>query len=1427
MQRVASCFFSKVSSASVALLSAMGACTSTSVEGETLDDALLKKSLSGKCPVSGSVGGQCPVGASLNVTAKARAVEAAVADAEAKGKESKERSDRHGTTQVRLADLPELLSPPEPSEDTLKDLADIKSWPNVLPLGDEDIVVVKGAWNRTLAWKDALMEALVYRWIMLEPDVYDLLAVKFDELAHDLHIMIDKSVRALDPRTEVHHRESYTAGFPACVKRDFGDTPSEIMFHYTIMGLRPKHWAALKDSFMFAMKTHNPYCYAEHDGADLDRGSDSAIARFFHIHIVAKANAVLQKHLDTLQSHALVLVQRQANKLSNMTEVGHMFYDVLLSKYPELQDYFAKVDMDHLAQHLHASLVLVGSAGIQLRDQLATLCKLSQVHRSAMIPTGAYAQVGEVLCQVLEDAFEMTPELMESWVYIYMCCATVISAPMAVEERILSEATDFFKQLAKEENWSDNQLDARLKQVEVEIEHTGTYRHTTAELEAGARLAWRNAPKCIGRIAWDTLKIRDRRHVTTASGVLDECKQHLLEAANNGVVQSLMTIFAPRKGSEKWGMRFWNSQFCRYAGYKQKDGSVLGDPANVEFTEMVMEKFKWKPPAKRTAFDPLPQVVQLPGQAPVMRQFDRALFCEIPLTHPKYSKFESLGLKWTSLPCITCFNFRLGGVNYPCCPFNGWFVDLEIARNLVERYDVGPKVGKICGFDMSSDSTGWRSMVYQVVAAAVTHSFQKKKFSIVDHYTVSCQFLTHVDREKRVGREVPAQWSWIGGFAGVHCPVWGYEMRDFYLRPQYHYQCDKWVVEEEAAHDGLKHEDHEHATESAEVTPDRRTVLVLYASTTGSSERYARAAAKAIGGGYKPIIMELDKLTQEAVERHSHILLCVATFNDGTAPLNGKKFTSPLPFKLVDKRTNKPVKYAMMCLGSSIYPKFCAFGKYVDEALAAAGGQRFMKTVLSDETSGHDANFKKFMSSVSIELEERPLAPGEAEPYLEISLSPGEVGSAAEPDEHRGHMRATVQSTENLFADTTDERSTKSIKIDISKCPDMTYLTGGHLSVLPLNPHDEIVALCDELGIPRDQLNWRISAVTVDGAERFPADVSFQSVSLFDALKWHFDISIRKPNLKDVLRVVKNAGGMTEEELEAHMEHPEETVAHFWWVSRVLKEYPKAKGNIKLADLFNAMGSQHPRLYSIASSNIASPSVVELCVGLVCVEHHKGLASGYLHCLEQGSPVYVSARTSDFVLPTAADAPIIMVSAGTGIAPFMGFVQERKQMLATSELSKFGVAQLYTGCRNKNEQLYADFLEAGVADGVISKYSASLSRETGIPKEYVTDALRNGAEQIWSALQNSACHYYFCGDGRMADSAYEALLASIVQGAAISRAKAVAAIDEMRSEGRYHLDVWGTINQCKTKRHLKQRTSHMAKQWLSKIADAEEEDEEQ
>jgi len=89
----------------------------------------------------------------------------------------------------------------------------------------------------------------------------------------------------------------------------------------------------------------------------------------------------------------------------------------------------------------------------------------------------------------------------------------------------------------------------RLSDVRAQVERTGTYRHTATELQHGARLAWRNSARCIGRLYWRSLVVRDRREVTDAARMADECVEHLRVATNGGRVRPVVTVFPPARGS--------------------------------------------------------------------------------------------------------------------------------------------------------------------------------------------------------------------------------------------------------------------------------------------------------------------------------------------------------------------------------------------------------------------------------------------------------------------------------------------------------------------------------------------------------------------------------------------------------------------------------------------------------------------------------------------------------------------------------------------------------------------------------------------------------------------------------------------------------------------------------------------------------------
>ncbi|MER6507301.1 nitric oxide synthase oxygenase [Nonomuraea sp. NPDC001636] len=323
----------------------------------------------------------------------------------------------------------------------------------------------------------------------------------------------------------------------------------------------------------------------------------------------------------------------------------------------------------------------------------------------------------------------------------------------------LREAERFIR-LFHAENPAAGGLAARLRDVARDVARHGTYVHTFEELEFGARVAWRNSGRCIGRLYWRSLKVRDRREVTTAEGVAVECVAHLREATGEGRIRPTVTVFAPDTPAMP-GPRVLNDQLVRYAGHRLNGGGVLGDPRNAELTDLAKE-LGWRGGPGR--FDVLPLVVRAGLGDPLVCNLPGDAVLEVPLLHPEYAWFAELGLRWHAVPVISDMCLEIGGVCYPCAPFNGWYMGTEIgARNLADsdRYDLLPEVAKHLGLDTSTERSLWRDHALVELNVAVLHSFERAGVTITDHHTESRRFLTHLEREERAGRRCPADWSWI------------------------------------------------------------------------------------------------------------------------------------------------------------------------------------------------------------------------------------------------------------------------------------------------------------------------------------------------------------------------------------------------------------------------------------------------------------------------------------------------------------------------------------------------------------------------------------------------------------------------------------------------------------------------------------------
>ena len=329
--------------------------------------------------------------------------------------------------------------------------------------------------------------------------------------------------------------------------------------------------------------------------------------------------------------------------------------------------------------------------------------------------------------------------------------------------------------------------DRRMWQVRREIEASGTYWHTPAELAFGARVAWRNSARCIGRLYWQSLRVRDCRDVTAAPDIAAESVTHLRDATNGGKIRPMITVFAPDM-PDRPGPRILSSQLVRYAGYDMVGGGVIGDPANAGLTRLA-RKLGW-PGAQPGRFDILPLLVQEAGAPVTMHEIPADAVLEVNIEHPEFRWFASLGLRWYAVPVISDMYLDIGGVRYPAAPFNGWYMGTEIgSRDLGDsgRYDQLRVIAAHMGLSTANDRNLWKDKALTELNLAVLHSFGAADVAITDHHTESVRFLQHIEREERHGRVCPADWTWIvPPAASSATPVFHRYYSDFEQTPNFY-----------------------------------------------------------------------------------------------------------------------------------------------------------------------------------------------------------------------------------------------------------------------------------------------------------------------------------------------------------------------------------------------------------------------------------------------------------------------------------------------------------------------------------------------------------------------------------------------------------------------------------------------------------------
>jgi cytochrome P450/NADPH-cytochrome P450 reductase len=221
-----------------------------------------------------------------------------------------------------------------------------------------------------------------------------------------------------------------------------------------------------------------------------------------------------------------------------------------------------------------------------------------------------------------------------------------------------------------------------------------------------------------------------------------------------------------------------------------------------------------------------------------------------------------------------------------------------------------------------------------------------------------------------------------------------------------------------------------------------------------------------------------------------------------------------------------------------------------------------------------------------------------------------------------------------------------------------------------------------------------------------------------------------------------------------------------------------------------------PRYYSISSSPLVSPGSCSVTEGVLraparCgVGDFDGVCSTYLEALEPGSTIFVFTRqpTIPFRPPVDPATPMIMVGAGTGLAPFRGFLQERAEQKASG--ATLAPSVLFFGCRTPEDRLYADELDTFEKSADVLVYTA-FSRQPLDGRKYAQHEMLAHQDESWDLIEKGA-QIFVCGNARTLAPGVRAALQHIYANKTSGTAdEAERWLAGLRREHRYLEDIWG------------------------------------
>ncbi len=535
-------------------------------------------------------------------------------------------------------------------------------------------------------------------------------------------------------------------------------------------------------------------------------------------------------------------------------------------------------------------------------------------------------------------------------------------------------------------------------------------------------------------------------------------------------------------------------------------------------------------------------------------------------------------------------------------------------------------------------------------------------------------------------------------------------------------------------------------------------LTILFGTHTGHSQAIAnQLSGVAENLGIKASVFSMEEYKVKQLAKEENLAIIVSTHGEGEAPDMAEDFYNFVRSKRLPQLTT--LNYAVFALGDKSYNLFCQTGIDIDKALAKNGAKQLLPIATTDVD--YEDNAEAWISSILDKLKQTA-------PQSNANINLSQIGSVSQKHTYtrKNPFYAEILDKVRITGrDSDKEVYHLELSLDDSG---INYLPGDSVGILANNPPELVQAILQKTKFDPEDKVW----------------IKEEEVRIKDALLNHYEITVLT---KDVIRKYAEKSGNKKLEELLSDEKGLEDYLYGHDVLDLLDEYPH---HWEPKDFFEILRNFPARLYSISSSQEAVEDEVHITVSVVNYENkgrnRVGACSSFLSkACEIGDkiPIYIDQNPS-FKLPENSDTPIIMVGAGTGVAPYRAFLQHRESA------NKKGKSWLVFGDRS----FYSDFLyqvewQKLLTKGYLEKLDVAFSRDQK-EKVYVQHRLKENQQELFNWLENGAS-FYLCGDMKyMAKDVNKTLLEIIQVQGGISETKAKEYIKKLKKEKRFQVDVY-------------------------------------